>query len=118
MNTKIPIYNITRIAGQEATSTDVFSIDSEFNIENSPLNIPYRSNYFGVGICTNGSATLKANLETYVVEQNSIVAMSPHIVKQWVSRSEDFQMAAVFSKEFTQQNSYLLLAVCAYLATL
>jgi AraC family transcriptional activator of pobA len=105
MEKTIPTYNINTLSGQNETSPDVFFIDQQFSFENSPLDVPYRSNYFGVGICLRGKARLKANLETYNVEQNSIVAMSPQIVKQWVSRSDDYQMIAVFfTKEFLIQN--------------
>jgi AraC family transcriptional activator of pobA len=105
MEKNIPTYNINTLSGQNETSPDVFFIDQQFSFENSPLDVPYRSNYFGVGICLRGKARLKANLETYSVEQNSIVAMSPQIVKQWVSRSDDYQMIAVFfTKEFLIQN--------------
>jgi AraC family transcriptional activator of pobA len=105
MEKNIPTYNINTLSGQNETSPDVFFIDRKFNFENSPLNIPYRSSYFGVGLCLGGEASLKANLETHSVEQNSIVTMSPQIVKQWVSRSEDFQMTAIFfTKEFLIQN--------------
>jgi AraC-like DNA-binding protein len=105
MKKTIPTYNINKLSGQNETSPDVFFIDRQFNFENTPLHIPYRSSYFGVGICLGGKASLKANLETYSVEQNSIVTMSPQIAKQWVSRSEDFQMTAgFFTKEFLIQN--------------
>ncbi|TRX35015.1 helix-turn-helix domain-containing protein [Flavobacterium sp. ZT3R18] len=105
MEKTIPTYNINTLSGQKETNPDVFSIDWQINFENTPLNVPYRSNYFGVGFCLRGKATLKANLETYSVEQNSIVTMSPQIVKQWVSRSDDYQMISVFfTKEFLIQN--------------
>jgi AraC family transcriptional activator of pobA len=105
MEKTIPTYNINTLSGQNETSPDVFFVDQQFNSENSSMNIPYRTNYFGVGLCLGGEATLKANLETYSVEQNSIVTMSPQIVKQWVSRSDDYQMMAVFfTKEFLIQN--------------
>jgi AraC family transcriptional activator of pobA len=105
MEKNIPTYNINTLSGQNETSLDIFFIEQQFNFKNSPLHIPYRSNYFGLGLCLRGEATLKANLETYSVEQNSIVTMSPQIVKQWVSRSDDYQMISVFfTKEFLIQN--------------
>jgi AraC family transcriptional regulator, transcriptional activator of pobA len=106
LHTVIPTYHINRLTGQPDTNSDVFFADDQLNFKNSPLKIPYRSDYFGIGFCQNGSATLKANLETYEVTQDCIVTMSPQIVKQWVERSSDYQTIAVFfTKEFFIQNN-------------
>lgn len=71
-------------------------------------NIPYRTNYYGVGICLQGKAELKANLESYTIEPNCIVAMSPHIIKQWHYMSSDFETLTIFfTKDFITSNNNL-----------
>jgi AraC family transcriptional regulator, transcriptional activator of pobA len=110
MERSIPTYDINNLSGDQAKNPDVFFADHQINFKNSPLNIPYRSNYFGIGICSSGRAVLKANLETYTVERHSIITMSPQIVKQWISRSDDYQTVAIFfTKEFLIQNNINIL---------
>jgi AraC family transcriptional regulator, transcriptional activator of pobA len=110
MKKYIPTYDINNLSGEQAKNPDVFFADHQINFKNSPLNIPYRSNYFGIGICLGGHAVLKANLETYTIEQHSIITMSPQIVKQWVSRSVDYQTVAIFfTKEFLIKNNINIL---------
>jgi AraC family transcriptional regulator, transcriptional activator of pobA len=110
MERSIPTYDINNLSGDQAKNPDVFFADHQINFKNSPLNIPYRSNYFGIGICLAGHAVLKANLETYTIEQNAVITMSPQIVKQWVSRSNDYQTVAVFfTKEFLIQKNINIL---------
>lgn len=106
MKNNIPTYNIETLSGQTAKSPDIFFADHQINNQNLSFNIPYRSSYFGIGICIDGEATLKANLEQYRIENNCIIAMSPQIIKQWIKRSEKYKTKAVFfTKEFLIQNN-------------
>jgi AraC-like DNA-binding protein len=105
MDKKIPTFDINRIAGKTDVEFDVFFVQDQINFKNSPLNLPYRSNYFGIGMCVNGEATLRANLETYFLEKNAVVTLSPHIIKEWVHRTADYETIAVFfTKDFFIQN--------------
>ncbi len=106
MEKSIPTYDIEKLSSQKATSPDVFFVDHLFNSKNESVNIPYRSNYFGAGICINGESTLRANLETYRIEKDCVITLSPQIVKQWVNHSTDYQLIAVFfTKEFFIENN-------------
>lgn len=101
MEKNIPIYSINKLSTQTAAGVGVFFDDQKINFNN----FPYRSDYYGIGYCLSGNATLKANLETYEVEPHSMVTMSPQIVKQWNVHTEDFKIATVFfTKEFLIQN--------------
>lgn len=105
MKANIPIYNIDQLAGTDAGQLGIYYTETQFNNPNTSIHIPYRSNYFGIGICVKGKATLKANLETYSVEQNCLVTMSPHVIKQWVAFSPMYKTIAVFfTKEFLYSN--------------
>lgn len=96
MKPNIPIYNIDQLAGADKQQVGVYYTETQFNNPNSSIHIPYRSNYYGIGICIKGKATLKANLEAYAVEQNCLVTMSPHVIKQWVAFSPMYKTIAVF----------------------
>lgn len=107
MGKSIPTYNIENLSGQTTAGPDIFFVDQLFNHKNTKRSsAPYRSNYFGVGICVNGTAILNANLVTYEIEKNSVVTLSPQVVKQWINSSGDYQLVAVFfTKEFFIENN-------------
>lgn len=101
MKETIPIYNINNLSGQSPTNPAIFFTQHQISNPVSSINIPYRSNYYGIGLCTKGKATLKANLETYPVEKNCIITMSPPVIKQWVHLAADYEtMAVFFTKDF------------------
>lgn len=101
MRKNIPTYNIQQIAGAAAGEVEVFFTEHQINQPNLVINIPYRSNYYGVGICLGGSASLRANLETYKIREHALITMSPTVIKQWLHRSVDFETLTVFfTKEF------------------
>jgi AraC family transcriptional regulator, transcriptional activator of pobA len=64
----------------------------------SVLDIPYRSDYYGIGFCMKGKAILNTDLDKNTIEPNSIMAMSPQIIKQWQHRSKDFRTLTLFFK--------------------
>lgn len=93
-NGNIPTYHLENLSKDQ---NDIFLIiNNQLKNPTSSVNIPFRSNYYGVGLCTEGKAELKANLESYFVEPGCIVAMSPHIIKQWIYMSDDFKNSVVF----------------------
>jgi AraC family transcriptional regulator, transcriptional activator of pobA len=105
MYKNIPTFNIKSLSGQSTENPEVFFADHS-NSNNLTLNIPYRSNYFGIGVCEDGDAVLKANLETYKIEKSSIITMSPEIIKEWIHFTADYKVSAVFfTKEFFIKNS-------------
>lgn len=101
MRKAIPVYDINNLSGQSASSPHIFFSDHQIINPGSSINIPYRSNYFGIGICVAGKAMLKANLDLYHVEKHCIIAMSPPVIKQWVHMSADYKtMAVFFTRDF------------------
>ena len=89
---------------------NVFMLNQKVETPKASIDIPYRSNYYGVGICVQGKAELKANLETYTVVPDCVVTMSPHIIKQWVFMSDDFETLTIFfTKDFITTNNDLSL---------
>lgn len=107
MKKTIPTYDITNLSGETVTGIDIFFTEHRISNPGLSINVPYRSNYYGVGLCVAGKATLKANLETYTVEKNCIVSMSPPVIKQWMNMSADYKTLAVFFTRdfFLKQNS-------------
>jgi AraC-like DNA-binding protein len=102
----IPVYQIDHLLEKVGTPQEVFFTDTRSSFAQFSLEVPYRSNYFGVGLCTQGNAGLKANLEFYQVTKNSIIAMSPPIIKQWTEMSDDYQtMTLFFTKTLLIQTS-------------
>jgi AraC family transcriptional regulator, transcriptional activator of pobA len=62
----------------------------------SPLNQPYRSTYYGIGLCTAGTAQLMADLHDYEVGPGSLISISPTVIKQWKFRSNDYDSLTIF----------------------
>ena len=51
MNTPIPTYILNNLFGENDENPDVFFVEHNITHGNTTLNIPYRSNYFGIGLC-------------------------------------------------------------------
>ena len=58
--------------------------------------MPYRSDYYGVGICLAGHAIVTADLEEHRLVPGSVLAMPPQTIKQWRNMSRDFKHVVVF----------------------
>jgi AraC family transcriptional regulator, transcriptional activator of pobA len=101
MKEKIPTYQLNNLSNESQGSPAIHFSDHKEKNTKLPLNVPYRSNYYGFSICVNGKAVLKTNLETYTIEQNCIITMSPQVVKQWVEISDNYETLTVFfTREF------------------
>lgn len=89
------------LSGDErAEHQDILLLDHKIEPKEA-LDIPHRTGYYGIGLCIHGEARITANLETYIISPGCLIAMSPHIVKQWLSRSPDFETTAVlFTNNF------------------
>jgi AraC family transcriptional regulator, transcriptional activator of pobA len=106
MKPNIRTIQIDTISGDSNPTPKIFFADDQKNFQSNKVLNPYRSNYYGVGLCQSGKATLKANLESYNIQKDCLITLSPQIVKQWMMRSKDYQTLAIFfTKEFLIQNS-------------
>jgi AraC family transcriptional regulator, transcriptional activator of pobA len=98
MDYTIPVYSLQKVAALDDPHQKVFFTDATLSSVQAPLHVPYRSDYFGVSICTQGTATLHADLVPYNISSQCVVAMSPLVIKQWTSRPPEFRTLTVFFK--------------------
>ncbi|ADB39754.1 AraC family transcriptional regulator [Spirosoma linguale] len=102
----IPTYPLSNLSNQLDDETDVFLLDTKVDQPKSAVNVPFRLNYYGIGICISGKAELKANLETYTVEPGSLVILPPQVIRQFVHRSDEFRVLSIFfTLDFISINS-------------
>lgn len=108
MTDKIPVFSLDNISDKK----EIFYIETQEDTKNIPLHLPYRTEYYGFGIVVRGNGTFLVNLESYNVQEGSIITISPEVIKQWKYRSFDLQTIAIFfTKSFFVQynlNQYLL----------
>ncbi|HPN68164.1 MAG TPA: AraC family transcriptional regulator [Saprospiraceae bacterium] len=110
LKSTIPTYHLEQINDGNPSLKEVFYSDEKLFALRNMLNTPYRSNYYGLGLCISGSANLVCNLDNYLVKPNAIITMSPQVIKQWKDVSEDFDTITIFftkaffSKIFANQN--------------
>lgn len=95
----IPTHPLIVLAQAKAAPLGVFMLDGPFANLTATFGRPYRSDYYGVGICLRGRAELSADLEDCVITPQTVLAMPPQTIKQWRSMSADFEHVAIF---FTQ----------------
>lgn len=82
-------------------SEGVFFLNQRIDRPEMFINVPFRRNFYAIGICLQGKAELKANLETYAIKPGCIVAKPPFIINQWTAMSDDYETLTVFfTKEF------------------
>lgn len=104
MKPDIPTYHLEEINDQTPSLKEVFFTDEKLSALTNILNKPYRSSYYGLGLCVSGNAHLVCNLDNYIVKPNSVVTMSPQVIKQWKNVSEDFETLSIFfTKTFLTQ---------------
>lgn len=97
----IPTYALDNLSERQDTIPDVLLLSDPVINSKEPLIIPHRTSYYGIGVCIGGEAKLTANLETYDIIPGCLIAMSPHSIKQWHYKSDDFRSFAVlFTKDF------------------
>ena len=107
MKKRIPTYPLSLLARSGAAALDVFLLSERAEDPEATFGVPYRTTYYGVGMCTRGRAELSADLEDYRVESRAVIAMSPQTIKQWRFMSRDFQTQTVFFTRafFVHQNA-------------
>ncbi|MBC6611469.1 AraC family transcriptional regulator [Hymenobacter sp. BT507] len=101
MTTPIPTYSLRYFSGSVDAPADVFFLDEHTHTDGPPLYTPYRGTYYKIGICLRGTLELKANLETYTIDPNCLMLITPHVIKEWTAMSEDHDSLSVFfTREF------------------
>lgn len=115
MTAAIPLYQLNALTETEAKPAEVFFLGPNSAPSHLPIDLPYRSNYYKIGICLRGNARLNVNLETYDIGTSSLMVLSPYVIKQWPSMSADFEgLSIFFTKEFISANSSLNLDTFAF----
>ena len=61
---------------------------------------PFRTSFFGVGLCRQGQTDLQVNLETYTVRPDSLIIIGPAAIRRWSGQAADYSTTALF---FTEQ---------------
>ncbi len=101
MTPVIPVYQLDALAEPAQTSAAVFFLGPNSAAPRLPINLPYRSDYYKIGICLRGSARLQVNLETYELGPDSLMVLSPYVIKQWSYMSADCDALSIFfTKDF------------------
>jgi AraC family transcriptional regulator, transcriptional activator of pobA len=110
----LPIYNIedskNTFFESQSQSGDYFIAEaSNFKDTSSQ---PYRTSFYGIGMCIKGSVSLKANLFDIDIKENTLIAVNSSTIRSWHNRTDDNKMLTVFfNQDFikTQNNSVLFL---------
>ena len=101
MSVNVPVYQLTALASTEEKPAAVFFLGPNCAAPRLPIDRPYRSEYYKIGIVLRGSARLQVNLETYDLGPGSLMVLSPYVIKQWPCIAEDFDgLSIFFTKEF------------------
>jgi AraC-like DNA-binding protein len=101
MNPTIPVFPLAALADPTEKPAAVFFLGPNSTVPHLPINRPYRSEYYKIGIVLRGAARLQVNLETYDLGPGSLMVLSPYVIKQWPFIAEDFDGFSIFfTKEF------------------
>lgn len=60
---------------------------------------PHRAAYYGIAICTQGSAILLADLEQYILKPGTLITMGPETIRSWEDQSIDYAEEILFFTE-------------------
>jgi AraC-like DNA-binding protein len=117
MNPTIPVYQLNALTEPAEKPAAVFFLGPDSAPSQLPINLPYRSNYYKIGLVLRGQARLKVNLETYDIGPGSLMLLSPYVIKQWPFLSADFEgLSIFFTQEFISAASSLNLEAFAFFA--
>ena len=109
MNKDIPTYQLTNLTRQVGDS-GVFLLNQRIDRPGVAINIPYRRDFYAVGICLRGRAELNVNLEAYTITPDCLIAKPPHTINQWIAMSDDFETLTIFfTNQFIRANQVLAL---------
>jgi AraC family transcriptional activator of pobA len=105
MTPVIPVYQLDAFTEPAQKPAAVFFLGPNSAAPHLPINLPYRSDYYKIGIVLRGSARLQVNLETYDLGLNSLMVLSPYVIKQWSFMSADCDALSIFfTKDFISAN--------------
>ncbi|GAB3864607.1 helix-turn-helix domain-containing protein [Hymenobacter segetis] len=108
MTAAILLYQLNTLTEADEKPAAVFFLGPNSALSHLPIDLPYRSNYYKIGLCLRGHARLKVNLETYDIEPDSLMVLSPYVIKQWPFMSADFEgLSVFFTREFISANCSL-----------
>ncbi|MBF9237334.1 AraC family transcriptional regulator [Hymenobacter sp. BT683] len=108
MEATIPVYQLQTLTETAEKPVDFFFLGPNSAPTQLPIDLPYRSNYYKIGICLRGSARLQVNLETYDIGPGSLMVLSPFVIKQWPFMSADLDALSIFfTKEFISAHGSL-----------
>ncbi|KAJ8136469.1 hypothetical protein OY671_010318, partial [Metschnikowia pulcherrima] len=96
MSAAIPVYQLNALTEAAEQPAAVFFSGPDSAPARSPINSPYRSNYYKIGLGSRGHAASKVNLETYDIGPGSSMVLSPYVVKQWPATGPDFESSSIF----------------------
>lgn len=101
MKPTIPVFSLAALAEPTEKPAAVFFLGPDSTAPHLPIDRPYRSEYYKIGLVLRGSARLQANLETYDLGPGSLMVLSPYVIKQWPFIAKDFDgLSIFFTKEF------------------
>ncbi len=97
----IPQYTLPEIAlwnGLPKTELSDYNLSS---VEPGCLlqGFPYRTTFYGIGICKMGTIELHAGLNSYCITPDSILIMEPELVRSWSKQSAYYLNNAIFFTE-------------------
>lgn len=105
MQSSIPVYQLNNFTATEEKPAEVFFLGPNSAAPHLPIDLPYRSDYYKIGIVLRGSARLQVDLETYDLGPNSLMVLSPYVIKQWAFMSADCDALSIFfTKDFITAN--------------
>lgn len=117
MSATIPVYHLAALTQPADKPVGVFFLGPNAGPSHLPINLPYRSNYYKIGLCLRGHARLQVNLDTYEIGPNSLMVLSPYVIKQWPAMSADFEgLSIFFTSAFITANSSLSLDAFPFFA--
>ncbi|MBF9220935.1 AraC family transcriptional regulator [Hymenobacter ruricola] len=115
MSVNIPVYQLSALAEPREKPATVLFLGPDSAHSQLPINRPYRSNYYKIGLVLRGRARLQVDLETYDVGPGSLMVLSPYVIKQWPFFSADFEgLSIFFTQEFIAATSSLNLGSFAF----
>jgi AraC-like DNA-binding protein len=115
MTAAIPLYHLNTLTETAEQPAAVYFLGPNSAPSHLPIDRPYRSNYYKIGLCLRGHARLKVNLETYEIGPGSLMVLSPYVIKQWPFMSADFEgLSIFFTREFIVAGSTLNPEAFAY----
>ena len=101
LSTPIPTFTLSVLAAYEARPAGVLLLAREPAPLPSPCFGPFRSAYYTIGLCLHGRAELQVNLETYQLQPGSLLVLPAHCLRQWRTRSADFDsLDVLFTADF------------------